>query len=101
LKPAYAPFLSSNRFRERAKVAKAIKPLTPMIDDIARDLRIAVQEDGLRAAPETAQMEAEIQVPVHQPYGMDIIERIEERCEILLGKKTQKSRDKSALGSRA
>jgi len=90
-----------HRFRERAKVAKAIKPLTPMIDDIARDLRIAVQEDGLRAAPETAQMEAEIQVPVHQPYGMDIIERIEERCEILLGKKTQKSRDKSALGPRA
>ncbi|NTV27539.1 MAG: SMC-Scp complex subunit ScpB, partial [Methanothrix sp.] len=50
--------------------------------------RIIVQEDGLRAAPETAQMEAEIQVPVHQPYDMDIVERIVQRCEILLGKKT-------------
>jgi segregation and condensation protein B len=76
------------RFRQRAKTARPIKPLTPMIEEIARDLRLPVQEDGLRAAPDSARMEAEIQVPVHQPYDMDILERIVQRCEILLGKKT-------------
>lgn len=55
-----------------------------MIEDIARDLRLDVQEDGLRAAPGYAQMEAEIQVPVHQPYDMDIVERIVERYEKIL-----------------
>ena len=29
-------------------------------------------------------MEAEIQVPVHQPYDMDIVERIVQRCEKIL-----------------
>jgi segregation and condensation protein B len=76
-----------HRFREKAKVSKAIKPLTPMIDEIARDLRILVQEDGLRAAPDSTKMEAEIQVPVHQPYDMDILERIVQRYEIILNPK--------------
>ena len=76
-----------HKFREMAKVTKSIKPLTPMIDEIARDLRIPVQEDGLRAAPDSAHIEAEIQVPVHQPYNIDIIDRIVQRCETLLGKK--------------
>jgi segregation and condensation protein B len=72
------------KLRKRAKRAGAIKPLTPMIEDIARDLRLEVHEEGVRAAPSSAQMEAEIQVPVHQPYDMDIVRRIVERCEKLL-----------------
>lgn len=73
-----------HRFRERAKSARPIKPLTPMIEDIARDLCIAVQEDGLRAAPDSAKMDADIQVPAHQPYDMDILERIVQRYERIL-----------------
>ncbi len=72
------------RYRARAATASPIKPLTPMIGDIARDLRIPVQEDGLMVAPESAGMEADIQVPVHQPYNMDILERIVQRCEKIL-----------------
>ena len=80
-------------FRKKAKKSRPIKPLTPMIDDIARDLRLDVQEEGARAAPSSAQMEAEIQVPVHQPYDMDIVERIVERYEkILEGPDTAKPR---------
>ena len=72
------------RYRARAAVASPIKPLTPMIEDIARDLRITVQEDGLTVAPDSAGMEAGIQVPVHQPYDMDILERIVQRYEKIL-----------------
>jgi segregation and condensation protein B len=72
------------RFRKKAKTARAIKPLTPMIEEIARDLRLKVQEDGLRAAPDSAQLEAEIQVPAHQPYDTDIVERIVQRYEKIL-----------------
>jgi segregation and condensation protein B len=88
------------KFRKRAKTAGAIKPLTPMIEDIARDLRLAVQEDGLRAAPDSAQMEAEIQVPSHQPYDMDIVERIVQRYEKILevvGNAQQKNEKKDGL----
>jgi len=75
------------RFRKRANAARPIKPLTPMIEEIARDLRLAVQEDGITAAPDSSGLEAEILVPVHQPYDMDILERIVQRCEkILRGK---------------
>lgn len=73
-----------HRFRDRAKVARAVKPLTSMIEEIVQDLRIPVKEDGMRAAPTSAQMEAEIQVPVHQPYDMDILERIIQRYEKIL-----------------
>jgi len=76
------------RFRQRAKTARAIKPLTPMIEDIARDLRLIVQEDGLTVAPDSAGIEADILVPVHQPYDMDILERIVQRYEKILGRKT-------------
>jgi len=72
-------------FRERARNSRPIKPLTPMIAELARDLRLSVQEDGLTAAPESAKMEASIQVPVHQPYDTDILERIVQRCEAILG----------------
>ncbi|VVB67936.1 Segregation and condensation protein B [uncultured archaeon] len=72
------------RYRARGSKAGPIKPLTPMIEQIARDLRIPVQEDGLTAAPESAGMEADIQVPVHQSYDMDILERIKQRCEKIL-----------------
>ena len=73
------------RFRQRAKTARAIKPLTPMIEEMARDLRLIVQEDGLTVAPASAGMEADIQVPAHQPYEMDILERIVQRYEKILG----------------
>lgn len=77
------------RFRKRANSARPIKPLTPMIEEIARDLRLVVQEDGITAAPDSSGLEAEILVPVHQPYDMDILERIVQRCEkILSGKAT-------------
>jgi hypothetical protein len=42
-------------------------------------------EAGLTAAPESAGMEADILVPVHQSYDMDILERIVQRCERMLG----------------
>jgi segregation and condensation protein B len=71
-------------YRKRAENARPIKPLSPMIEDIARDLRISVQEDGLTAAPDFAQMDAEIQVPTHQPYQLDIVERIMQRYEKIL-----------------
>jgi len=77
------------KFRERAKKAQAIKPLTPMIEEIARDLRIAIREDGLTAAPDSAKMEADIQVPVHQPYSMDILERVVQRYEAILAGKPE------------
>jgi segregation and condensation protein B len=72
------------RYRKRAASAKPIKPLTPMIEDLARDLRISIEEGGLKAAPDSARMEADIQVPAHQPYDMDILERIVQRCEKIL-----------------
>ena len=76
------------RFRQRAKTARAIKPLTPMIEEMARDLRLPVQEGGLTVAPDSAEMEAEILVPFHQPYDMDILERIVQRYEKILGGKS-------------
>lgn len=75
------------RFRQRAKTARAIKPLTPMIEEMARDLRLIVQEDGRTVAPDSAGIEADILVPVHQPYEMDILERIVQRYEKILGGK--------------
>jgi segregation and condensation protein B len=71
-----------------------------MIEEIARDLRLAVQEDGLTAAPDSALVEAEIQVPAHQPYDMDIVERIVQRYEKILevvGKAQQKNEKKDGL----
>jgi segregation and condensation protein B len=75
------------RFRQRAKTARAIKPLTPMIEEMARDLRLDLKEDGLTVAPDSAGIEADILVPVHQPYEMDILERIVQRYEKILGGK--------------
>ena len=71
-------------YRERARGAKPIKPLSPMIEEIALDMGISIGEDGINAAPDYAGIDAEIQVPTHQPYEMDIIERIRERYEAIL-----------------
>jgi segregation and condensation protein B len=76
------------RFRQRVKTALPVRPLTPMIEEIARDLRLPVQEDGLSVAPDSAGMDADIQVPAHQPYDMDILERIVQRYEKILSGKT-------------
>jgi len=73
------------RYRERARGAPSINPLTPMIGDIAEDLEIPVDDDGISAAPDYADMEAQIEVPTHQPYDMDILERVKQRYEALLG----------------
>ncbi len=72
------------RYREQAHSARPIRPLTPMIEEIARDLRISVQNDGLTALPDYIEAEAEIKVPTHQPYDMDIMERIVQRYEKIL-----------------
>jgi segregation and condensation protein B len=71
-------------YRVRAGNVRTVKPLTPMIEDMARDLRIPVQEDGVTAAPDYANLEASIIVPTHQPYEMDVVERIKQRYESLL-----------------
>jgi segregation and condensation protein B len=71
-------------YRDRAKNVKSVKPLTPMIEDIARDLRIPSRDDGLSAAPDYSGLEAPIIVPTHQPYDMDIVERIRQRINFLL-----------------
>ena len=71
-------------YRVRAGNVRAVKPLTPMIEDMARDLRIPVQEDGVTAAPDYANLEPSIIVPTHQPYEMDMVERIKQRYESLL-----------------
>ncbi len=75
------------RFRQRAKTARAIKPLTPMIEEMARDLRLPVLEGGLTVAPDSAGIKADILVPAHQPYDMDILERIVQRYEKILNMK--------------
>jgi segregation and condensation protein B len=73
------------QYRERAKTSRPIKPLTPMIEEIARDLRVPISEAGIPAAPDYSGMESEIIVPTHQPYDTDILERIKQRCEKILG----------------
>jgi segregation and condensation protein B len=72
------------KYRKMAEHARPIKPLSPMIEDLAKDLGMAIHEDGLSAAPDYAHLDAQIQVPTHQPYQMDIIERIGQRCEKIL-----------------
>ncbi len=71
-------------YRERARGSRPIKPLSPMIEEIALDLGVPTGENGITAAPDYKELAAEIQVPTHQPYDMDIVERIRERYEALL-----------------
>lgn len=71
-------------YRERAKIAKPIRPLSPIIEDIARDLRMLVQEDGRTVASDCSGLQADILLPTHQPYDMDILERIKQRYEKIL-----------------
>lgn len=71
-------------YRVRAGNVGPVKPLKPMIEEMARDLRISVQEDGTTAAPDYANLESSIIVPTHQPYEMDVVERIKQRYESLL-----------------
>jgi segregation and condensation protein B len=72
------------KYRSRASGARALRPLTSMIADVARELQIPGKEDGVTAAPDYAKLEAEILVPTHQPYDLDILERIKQRYEALL-----------------
>lgn len=72
------------QYRERAKYARPVKPLTSMITDLAKDLRIPVRDEGITAAPDYAQLKAAVIVPTHQPYDMDIVERIKQRYDAIL-----------------
>jgi segregation and condensation protein B len=74
------------QYRERAKISRPIKPLTPMIEEIARDLRVPTAENGITAAPDYSGIEGDIIVPTHQPYDMDILERIKQRCEKIVSR---------------
>lgn len=76
------------QYRERAKASRPIRPLTHMIEEIARDLRIQVSDDGVSAAPDYSGADGEIIVPTHQPYDMDVLERIRQRYEKILGQST-------------
>lgn len=72
-------------YRVRAGNIGAVKPLTPMIEEMARDLRIPIRDDGATVAPDYANLESSIIVPTHQPYEMDVVKRIKQRYESLLG----------------
>lgn len=71
-------------YRGRAKAARPIMPLTPIVEDIARDLRIPIEENGKTAASDCSGLAAEVLLPTHQPYNMDILERIKQRYERIL-----------------
>jgi segregation and condensation protein B len=77
-------------YRERAIDAKPIKPLTPVAEEIAKDLRIPVRKDGILVATDSSGLDADIILPTHQAYDMDIIERIKQRYDKILSiKKTE------------
>jgi segregation and condensation protein B len=73
-------------YRERTKASRPIRALTPIVEDMARDLRIPVQDDGTPAASDCSGLDAVavILVPTHQPYDMDVLERIKQRYDRLL-----------------
>jgi segregation and condensation protein B len=71
-------------YREEARSSRSIYPLTVMVEDLARDLNIPQERGGIRVAPDYAILEAEIKLPTHQPYDMDILERVRQRYEALL-----------------
>jgi segregation and condensation protein B len=56
-----------------------------MIEDMAKDLRIPVQGDGVTAGSDYANHPASIIVPTHQSYEIDILERVKQRYDALLG----------------
>jgi segregation and condensation protein B len=71
-------------YRERATSAMPIRALSPIVEDMARDLRISVHDDGRLVASDCSGQAAEILVPTHQPYDMDILDRIKQRYDKLL-----------------
>jgi len=71
-------------YREEARSIRSIRPLTVMVEDMARDLNIPQEREGVRVAPDYASFEAEVKLPTHQPYHMDILERVKQRYEAML-----------------
>jgi segregation and condensation protein B len=71
-------------YREEARAARSIHPLTAMIEDMAKDLHIPQEPKGVRVAPDYASCKAEVKLPTHQPYQIDILERVKQRYEALL-----------------
>jgi len=72
------------QYRSKAKNARPIKPFTSLAEEIAKDLTIPVQEDGRPVATDCSGLEAEIILPTHQTYNMDIVERIKQRYDMIL-----------------
>ncbi|MCJ7443976.1 MAG: SMC-Scp complex subunit ScpB [Methanotrichaceae archaeon] len=72
------------QYRERAKNAGSIKPLTPMAEEIARDLLMSIHENGISVATDYSGLEADLILLTHQAYDMDIIERIKLRYDRIL-----------------
>ncbi|MBN1323603.1 MAG: SMC-Scp complex subunit ScpB [Methanotrichaceae archaeon] len=71
-------------YRARARGLPPIHPLTSIAEDLASDLHIPLDDDGTTVASSSSGQVADILVPVHQDYGMDIVERIKQRYEALL-----------------
>ncbi len=72
------------RYREVAKTLKPIKPLTQIAREIADDLHLEISENGVTAASDYTGVRADIIIPTHQDYSMDIIERIKQRYDAVL-----------------
>ena len=64
--------------------ASTSAPYDPLVEEIALVLGVPTVEDASLPPPDYKGLEAEIQVPTHQPYDMDILERIKERYEAIL-----------------
>jgi segregation and condensation protein B len=75
-----------NSYRAKAKFASPMKPLTPLVEEMAEELGIPFSEEGVTVAPDYKGMDAEILIPTHQNYGMDVVERIKQRYEAFLAK---------------
>lgn len=76
-----------HRYRELAIGSSPVAPATQLVRDVAADLQIPVQDDGIPASTDNAPAEAEvnwIRIPAHQDYSMDIIERIVQRYEAMI-----------------
>ncbi len=71
-------------YREMAADCPPVQPRSALVQELAEDLRIPVSDEGIPAAPDYRGTEAEIQIPTHQDYSMDILERVRQRCDALL-----------------
>jgi segregation and condensation protein B len=71
-------------YREMAKDARPVKPLTSVVVEMAQDLRMPIDRGGISVATDCSGLNAEIILPTHQTYSMDIIERVKQRYDKIL-----------------